>query len=1584
MTAVDLLLRLRALDVTVALDGERLKVSAPAGGLDDAVRAELVAKKAELIAFLRQGLQPAGDAVRALPRRQGVPLSFTQQRFWFFHNLVPDTSAYHVCFGLRFEGPLDTVALSRALDEVVRRQELLRTRFSAPEGHPVQTVMPAAPVAVPVVDLSPLGEREKQARFEALAREAASEPFDLTARAPLRLTLFTLAPDDHALVVAMHHIASDAWSVTAFIRELAALYEAFSSAGPSPLADLRVQYADFASWQHERQSDGTLDRQREYWARTLADAPTLQLPADRPRPAFQTFRGGRAEFSLPKRLAEALAGVARQERASLFMALLAGFYGLLHRYSGQTDLVVGTAIAGRSRPELEPLIGPFINTLALRTDAAGDPTFRTLLGRARETCLDAYANQDLPFEKVVDALRLDRALDRNPLFQVMLALQNVPPPPRDVNGVRLSAFDIDRGTTVSDLEIIFWPTDNGLEGYVRYSADLFEAATVRRLLDHFEVLLEAAAANPDRRVSDLPLLTPAEQDALARWNQTSTLYPRTIAVHRAFEQQALRTPDAPAVVWRGRRWSYRELDARANRLAHRLLARGVVPEERVAIHLERSADFVTAALAVLKAGAAYLPIETTCPADRLRFTIEDAGVRFVIAAPALDARVRNAGAAVLTPDGEDSIGALDGDAPHVDVAAGQLAYVIYTSGSTGRPKGVSLSHRGLQNLVAWHRRVYGVTASDRASLVAGLGFDASVWELWPYLLSGACVHVPEEETRGSAALLLEWLAESGVSLCFAPTPLAEAMFDSPMPANLSLRSLLTGGDTLHRVPAGLPFEVYNNYGPTESTVVTTSVKVRGGSDAPPSIGFPVDNTCVHVLDRGLRQVPVGVPGELYIASDSLARGYLNRPDLTAERFIPDPFSVQPGGRMYRTGDLVRRLAAGDLDFLGRLDDQVKVRGFRIELGEIEAVLASHPAVRDAVVVAREGRAGNRRLVAYATSRAGVLPIPAIAAYLEDRLPDYMVPSAIVPLEALPLTANGKIDRRALPEPAAAAGTVQEPAVLSSDTERTLAAIWARVLRVERVGPHDNFFEAGGDSILALQVIAAARQQGLRLTPRQVFEYPTIAALAARAAVDAPAATAVDDASGDVPLTPIQRLFLEQDVPEPHHFNQAAMFVATERLDVSRLRGALERLVEHHDALRLRFVRGASGWQQAYAPPGTAVPVDVIDLSTVAPAERTAAMTAAADRVQAGFDLANGPLVRAAVFDFGAAAPQRLLVTVHHLVIDTVSWRILVADLVQAYQDLAAGRTPQLPAKSASFKAWATRLAAHVAGEPDPAETQYWRDTCAVRASIPIDGAGGTNLAGSTRMVSLSVSPADTEALLRDVPKTSGLQIHEVLLTAVARAVTAWSGNLRVVIDLESHGRDALFDDLNLSRTVGWFTSLYPVVIDLAGADDPGSALKRVKQQMRGVPNRGIGYGILRYLRPAIDPVAPAVTADAPVSFNYLGQFGGDSGGTLLVPAAEPAGALNSPRMPRPHLIDVSAHVAEGQLRLAVYYSEALHRRATVDAFAHGIGAALAELIGHCRTADAGGFTPSDFPEANVSQEDLDRLLERIGQAESYS
>jgi amino acid adenylation domain-containing protein/non-ribosomal peptide synthase protein (TIGR01720 family) len=915
------------------------------------------------------------------------------------------------------------------------------------------------------------------------------------------------------------------------------------------------------------------------------------------------------------------------------------------------------------------------------------------------------------------------------------------------------------------------------------------------------------------------------------------------------------------------------------------------------------------------------------------------------------------------------------------------AYMIYTSGSTGRPKGVQIQHSSLVNLVCWHQHLYEVTSSDRATQLAGIAFDACVWELWPYLTAGASIHLPDEQTHTSLPKLLRWLGNEAITISFLPTPLAEAALDEQWPKQLALRALLTGGDKLNRRPSEkFDFSMINHYGPTEGTVVATSAQVYAESKtgAVPSIGRPIANTRAYVLDQLGQLTPVGVAGELYIGGAGLARGYWQRAELTAERFIPDPFSAAPGQRLYRTGDLVRYLEAGELEYLGRLDQQVKVRGHRIELGEIEAVLGQHEGVRQSVVVAREDVPGQKQLVAYVVS-AGEQEVSAgeLRSYLGEQLPEYMVPAFFVALAELPLTLNGKVDRRALPAPEHTRSQSAESYVAAvTPAEQALADIWCEVLGLPQVGVHDNFFHLGGDSILSIQVIARANEAGLRLTPKQLFQHPTIAQLAEVAGTTIHIPAEQGQVSGPVPLIPIQHWFFEQELAQPQHFNQALLLESREGLDAALLETAIGHLLEHHDGLRLRFRRAADGWQQFHQEEGEAGPLlSRIDLGEVPEEEVAERLEAEATQLQASLNLGEGPLLRAALFDLGGGVGERLLVVIHHLVVDGVSWRILLEDLQTAYQQLRRGETVRLPAKTTSFKRWAELLKEYAESESVGQELSYW--TAAERnsvVSLPRDNSEGQNLLASARSVRMFLGEEETRALLQEVPRAYHTQINDVLLSAMAEGFAEWSGERRLLVDLEGHGREELGEEVDVSRTVGWFTTMFPILLEVGEGSDPGETLKLIKEQLRGVPQRGIGYGLLRSMRGAEGQAAKLeVMQKAEIIFNYLGQLDQILDPSMYVPAKESSGPQQDLGSRRTHLLEVYGSVAEGCLQLKWTYSENIHNEATIKQLAQACVDALHRLIEHCVSDGTGSYTPSDFPKARLGQADLDKLVAQIAQ-----
>jgi amino acid adenylation domain-containing protein len=1065
----------------------------------------------------QQGIALPGPPEITRRETEFPPLSFAQQRLWFLEQFQPGTPAYNIPAAVPLSGSLDPGVLRRSVNEIVRRHQGLRTTFAVREGEPVQVIAPVLEIPLPVIDLESVLASERQEQVARVAAEEARRPFDLARGPLLRTVLLRLGPAEHVLLLTMHHIASDGWSMGVFFRELTALYEAFAAGRASPLPELPVQYADFAVWQRRWLQGEVLEQHLSYWQEQLRGAPeVLELPADRPRPPVQTFGGAIHSFNLGRPLTEGLEAFSQRQRVTLFMTLLAGFKALLFRYTGQADLVVGTPIANRTRAELEGLIGFFVNTLVLRTDLSGDPTFLELLGRVREVTLGAYAHQDLPFEKLVEELQPERNLSHNPLFQVMFVFQQASlggsPAPASAPSLdpEPQAPPVLTGTAKFDLTLSMAETSHGLAGALEYNTDLFDEDTMARMAGHLITLLEGAAADPSRPISRLPLLTEQEHRQLLEWNDTKAPFPEDRCIHELFEAQVERTPEATAVVFEDQALTYAELDRRANQVAHYLRALGVGPEARVGLFLERSLQLVVALLGVLKAGGAYVPLDPAYPRERLAFMLADAQAKVLLTQEEMASRLPESPQRVVVLDetqDRTAIARCSEDNPPPLTGPDNLAYVIYTSGSTGRPKGIGMGHRAITNLLEWQVRQTPLKAGAKTLQFMSLSFDVSFEEITATLASGGTLVMIEDGLRRDFARLVDLIEALGVARIFVPPVALQSIAEVLLDAHqlLKLKHVISGGEQLRMTPAierlfrqKPQCELHNEYGPTE-THFTTACKVTQGEEWPvlPPIGRPIANTQVYLLDRYLEQVPIGIPGELHAGGICLARGYVNRPGQTAERFIPSPFG-RPGERLYKTGDLARYLPDGNIEYLGRIDHQVKIRGFRVELGEIETALTQHPAVREAVVVLRQQIPGDKWLVAYLVAEPGQSPrMTKLRRYLQERLPDYMVPSSFMLLEALPLSPNGKVDRAALPSPDRSRPELEEAFVAPrGPVEEVLAGIWAELLGVDQVGVHDNFFELGGHSLLATQLLSRIRDAfQVELPLRLLFECPTVAEIA---------------------------------------------------------------------------------------------------------------------------------------------------------------------------------------------------------------------------------------------------------------------------------------------------------------------------------------------------------------------------------------------------------------------------------------------------------------------------------------------------------
>jgi amino acid adenylation domain-containing protein len=1050
-------------------------------------------------------------AVTRRPDGASWPLSFAQERLWFLSQLAPASHVYNIAAVYRLRGPLDLVALRRALEAIVDRHEVLRATCAVSAGSPLQVITPLRGLELPLVDLTAWPETERAAEAQQRTREEVQRPFDLARDPPFRASLLRLDPHEHHLLLTVHHAAADGWSMGLLFRELGLLYGAYLQGQPSPLPELPIQYADYAHWQRGWLQGETLESQLAYWRRQLADAPLLlELPTDYPRPPLQSFQGAQQRLSLSPVLVQALRALSRQAGVTLFMTLLAAFNALLARYTGRDDLLVGSPIAGRQRREVEGLIGCFVNTLVLRTNLAGDPTFHELLRREREVCLRAYEHQDLPFEKLVEAIRPERDPSRSPLVQVLFTFQNAPRAPLALPNLEVERLPIETDSAKFDLSLVLSEGDSAITGQFNYRTDLFEPETIARLAGHFQTLLERIVAAPDARLSNLPLLTaPERHQLLVEWNATEADYPRDQCVHRLIEAQAARTPEATAVVFEGQRLTYAELNRRANQLAHYLRRRGVGPDAPVGVLLERSADLLVSLLGILKAGGAYLPLDPRAGRERLSYLLADTRAPVLLTHQQHLASLPTLACEVTSLDADwSTISREPVDNPTDQATADNLAYLIYTSGSTGRPKGVAVQHRSLVNHLTWAVETF---LRDRVQVLPALTsptFDASLKQLLGPLLCGKQVWLlPDTVVLEPPSLLRAIASQPGLGLNCAPALwelLLETIEAGQGPAPTNLVCLLLGGeafslDLLNRTLAALPgLQIWNLYGPTETTVNASAARLIPG--APIAFGRPLSNVQLYVLDRQLQPVPIGVPGELYVGGDGVARGYLNQPALTAQQFVPDPFGPVPGARLYRTGDLVRYRPDGQLQFLGRADQQVKLRGYRIEPGEIATVLAEHPSVRQAAVLLREDEPGARRLVAYVLPETSPAPSPAeLAAFLRERLPIYMVPSVFLPLERFPLTSSGKLDQHALPVPDPTASSADRSYLAPrSRTESTLAELWAEVLGLERVSIRDDFFELGGHSLLAGRLFVRIEQTfRMHLPLSTLFQGATVEYLAQR-------------------------------------------------------------------------------------------------------------------------------------------------------------------------------------------------------------------------------------------------------------------------------------------------------------------------------------------------------------------------------------------------------------------------------------------------------------------------------------------------------
>ncbi|UOE51897.1 amino acid adenylation domain-containing protein [Mucilaginibacter sp. SMC90] len=1527
-----------------------------------------------------EGLETADSTIKSInPRPEYIPLSYSQERLWFIDRLEGSVQ-YHIPAVLKLEGEVNIVALKNALKAIVDRHEVLRTVIREHEGLGYQYIKASDWTLKQ-------SQSSNQADLKSYISKEVSKPFDLSQDDMLRAELIATGATEYVLLLVLHHIAADGWSMPVLVSEFSSLYSSFSSNQTSTLKTPAIQYADYAIWQREYLDAAKLQSKLNYWEEKLTGTTTLELPTDHMRPAVQSSKGSVYEFTINKEVAEKLQKLSLEQGATLYMTLLSVFKVLLYRYSGQEDICVGTPVANRDREEIAELIGFFVNTLALRTNLNGEEAFTKLLSKVKQTTLEAYGHQDVPFEKVVEAVVIERDLSRSPLFQVMFVLQNTAViPTLELGDIKITGERAGDQASKYDLSYNAEETKDGIRFVVEYNTDLYEAETIARMADHYAELIASVTKEPATRINKLQLLSKTEEEELSTFNETTAEYPKTENIISLFEAQAKATPDATALVFEGETVSYQALNEQSNKIANYLKEQGIKKESLVAICIERGTAMIAGILGILKAGAAYVPVDIEYPKDRIGFILNDTKAGIVLSSSTGKANLRHSNIQVVELNNNQEIANQSGDNLNITIDPNQLAYVIYTSGSTGKPKGVMVEHGNLINYLVNNKTQYISGSNNQSGTFIHLSytFDASVTGLFMPLISGRSIIIASTKYDNvfEDANLLKYAPYEFIKITPAHISLLKEATSIQDRNNLADR-LVIGGEALRLNhfdgyhTGGCNTEVINEYGPTEATVGCSvySFNLSDNLETIPSgipIGKPISNTTLYILNEQGDQQPIGVKGELYIGGEGVARGYLNNADLTAQKFIKDP--INKSGRLYRTGDTARWLADGNLEYLGRADDQVKVRGYRIEPGEIENVLLQNPEVTQAVVLARPDNQGAKRLTAYVVMNENAYNKQQLQQYLQERLPEYMVPRLWVRMESLPLTVSGKIDKKALPE-AEISGVISDTYVSPrNQTEEQLIQIWQELLNLDRIGIYDNFFELGGDSILTIQVVSRARKYGIEIQPKDIFYHQVIARLAEAVQKNGGNKIQTEQGvlSGEAGLVPVQQWYLDRNETEISHYNQAVLLAIDKNISAATLQKCFDVLVSYHDALTFKYTNLSGIWKQHY---GTArVEVLVEDLTNVQ--DLHAGISASTNEYQRSLSITEGRLISVVLMKTpDSETANRLSIVVHHLAVDGVSLRIILNDLNTLLDNIAAGEEPNLGAKGSSYRQWHQALTQYGESKRLLAQEKYWEQIILSYNALPVDTAfnGKAKMSDMTN-IRVKLSAGYTAQLLREVPKVYHTEINDLLLAALANTLCGWVEKQEVVIGLEGHGREPITDEVDISRTMGWFTSLYPV--KLRAEADADKLIKEVKEDLRKVADKGLGFGVLKYINKA-----DGLQGNDPwdIMFNYLGQFDqAVTAGNWFNYANENNGEAVNKMQFSPVKITINSYIIAGELIVNWSFSNKHYIEKTINDLSLNYITCLSQLIDHCleQAKSKIVFTPADYGlGAEINYQELDRFLD---------
>ncbi|GFN29878.1 non-ribosomal peptide synthetase [Paenibacillus xylaniclasticus] len=1572
--------RVGMLDRFFDIGGHSLKATAMASALHKQLDVEVPLKQIFKTPTIRELAQYIAEAERKKYRpiepvalQEVYPVSSAQKRLLIVQQMEDGQSNYNMPMMQLLHGPLDVKRLEYALEQLADRHEALRTSFEWAGGEPVQRIHPK-------VQLQPVLVKATMEQASALA-VSFIQPFDLSQAPLMRVQIVTIEDTDiaysseqHIVMLDMHHAISDGVSMGLLMEELSQLYSG------KTLEPLRIQYKDYSAWQQARSRSEEMEKQRSYWLKQCAgELPVLELPTDFVRPPVQQFTGDRFLFTADAGLTAQLNQMAQETQSTLFIVLMAAYHVLLARYSGQADTIVGTPMAGRLHADTERLIGLFVNTLAIRAYPEGSKPITAFIEEMKEIVLGAQEHQEYPFEELISELDIPRDLSRNPLFSTLFALQNVEQIELQLEGLDTSPYPFELHSSKFDLSIESVEIDGELHFSLEYATHLFKAETMKRLADSYIAILQAFVNDRHTRIDDIDLLSVEDQLQLSSFNATETDYSSHKPIQQLFEEQAALTPDATALVYDGEQVSYQELNRRANRLAHVLRSAGVKRDEIVGLMADASIEMLVGVLAILKAGGAYLPIDTQYPPSRIAFMLSDSGSRIIVKQSAIELDDTVFSETVIPiPASEGHADAEHDQNLELLNEATDLAYVMYTSGTTGTPKGVMIEHRGVTRLVK-NTNYITIEPTDRLIQTGSFGFDATTFEFFGALLNGALLYLITKEELLSAEGLSSRLTQDGITVMWLTSSLFNYFAETDAQMFAGLRCLLVGGEALspkhiNKVRELVPsLTIINGYGPTENTTFSVCYPIEETHTRSIPIGRPIANTEAYIVGAQGKLQPIGVAGELYVGGAGVARGYLNRPELTAEKFVDNPF--RPGERMYKTGDLARWLPDGTIEYLGRIDTQVKIRGYRIEPGEIEAELTQHPDVREAAVVPFKGTDGTLSLCAYVAAEPS-LTMAELRSYLGRHLPEYMIPAAFVPVEQLPLNSNGKLDRKALPEPELGIETGRAYEEPVSELEARMAEVWQEVLGRERIGVGDHFFELGGDSIKGIQVCARLYKHGWKLEMKHLFKYPVLREACVQA-VPLQRIAEQGVVEGDVLLLPIHQWFFEQQFADEGHWNQGMMLQSKRRLDEEALKRAVEKIAEHHDALRTVFRRESEGiraYIRGVDDSGSLVSFESADYTQLDdPSEAIAEL---AEATQRGFDLANGPLLR--VWLIHTKESDHVLLVAHHLVIDGVSWRIVLEDLVIAYEQASKGEALTLQEKTDSMREWTKALAIYASSRELMKEAAYWKEIEAADVRpLPKERQDGSKLMKDNGLASTRLDRKETALLLEEVNRAYNTEINDILLTALACAMQEWTGDSKVAINMEGHGREEIVESTVVNRTVGWFTSMYPVILEAEPSDSLGMKIKRVKEMLRQIPCRGIGYGILRYMTPQQQAESVPCKLKPEISFNYLGQFDADMNTSLFAPSPYASGTSIGGSNRRLNELDIVGLVQEGCLTIHFNYDSGTYSTSLMQQLADSFKKHLLALIRHCCEQTETEATPSDLGSIELSLEDLEELSKEI-------